>query len=278
MDVSLIICTRNRASQLAAAIETLRNLQFAGPWELIVVDNGSTDDTPAVLARFREDFPVSMTVGTEPRPGLARARNAGWPLAKGEIVAFLDDDCYPAEDWLEAVVQCFRENPKLGALGGRIVLHDPADYPITIQEQVHRQELQPGDFIPAGLIQGANFAFRREAIEAVGGFDGRLGPGTRFNCEDVDMVARVSAAGWLVAYDPRPLVRHHHGRQSADEAKRLMRDYDRGRGAYYLKCLANPKLRWTYLRVWLSKLLRQSVRKSCRELAAAAEFLVSGSS
>jgi glycosyltransferase involved in cell wall biosynthesis len=272
MDVSLILCTRNRAAQVAAALESLRALDFEGEWELIVVDNGSTDDTPRELARFQAAFPRKMTIAGEARLGLANARNCGWPLAQAAIVAFLDDDCYPVADWLTAIATCFAEDSRLGFVGGRVLLYDPTDQPITIQEQAFRQEFEPGDFIPPGLIQGANFAFRLEAIETAGGFDGRLGPGTRFSCEDVEMLARVSAAGWRGAYDPRPVVRHHHGRKTKAEVARLMREYDRGRGAYYARCLANPRLRWKYLRVWCGKLVRQSGRRSLRELAAAAEF------
>jgi hypothetical protein len=81
------------------------------------------------------------------------------------------------------------------------------------------------------------------------------------------------ANGWWGAYEPRPLVYHHHRRRT-EEALRLMRQYDRGRGAFYCKCILNSKLRVLYLRNWHKEMCRQPRRKTARELAAAAEFLV----
>jgi len=270
--VSLIICTRNRASQLAACLKTMTRLRSLSPWELIIVDNGSTDDTTAAIQRFRESYSGDVTALVEPLPGLGRARNRGWRAAQGEIVAFTDDDCYPDPHFLDQVVVGFGEDKRLGFMGGRILLHDPTDLPITLQEGEQREELPPGSFIRTGLIQGANFALRKAAVEAVGGFDDLFGAGALFACEDVDILARISAAGWLGAYDPRPLVYHHHGRKTEAEASRLMRGYDRGRGAYYAKCLLNPSLRKVYLRNWYWRVRKQSLGRSSRELVAAAEY------
>ena len=153
MKVSLVISTRNRASKLAACLETLTQLQSPFPWELIVVDNGSTDDTRATIQRFGSSCPGEVIVVVEPLPGLGRARNRGWRAARGEIIAFTDDDCYPEAHFLDHVVGCFEEDTKLGFVGGRILLHDPTDYAITIQERDQREELPPGSFIRPGLIQ-----------------------------------------------------------------------------------------------------------------------------
>jgi GT2 family glycosyltransferase len=169
---------------------------------------------------------------------------------------------------------CFDEDARLGYVGGRILLFDPTDYPLTIQESPARNEIAPGDFLPAGLIQGANLAARREALASVGGFDGRLGAGAWFPCEDVDVLARMSARGWRGAYDPRPVVYHHHRRKTRDEADRLMRQYDRGRGAYYAKCILNPALRGAYARNWYWRMRCQALGITLRELAAGTEFLV----
>jgi GT2 family glycosyltransferase len=205
-------------------------------------------------------------------PGLGRARNLGWRTARGEVVSFTDDDCYPDPDFLTSVLDAFRPNPLLGFLGGKILLYDPTDYKITIQEHDRNESLPPGSFIPAGLIQGANFSLRRAALEAVHGFDEMFGAGALFSCEDIDIVARVSAAGWEGAYDPAPLVYHHHGRKTDADASRLMRQYDRGRGAYYAKCLLNPVLRVTTLKHWYWNIRSQPKRTTGRELAAACEY------
>jgi glycosyltransferase involved in cell wall biosynthesis len=272
MQLSLVICTRNRASQLAESLRSLTRLQYSAPWELVIVDNGSNDETQDVIKSFRESFLLKTVV--EPQTGLGRAHNRGWTMSQGDIVAFTDDDCYPADDFLDSVVRCFEEDPRLGFIGGRILLHDPEDYRITIQEKASRHDLRPGDFLPTGLIHGANFACRRTALQSADGFDERFGPGALFNCEEVDVMARMLAGGWVGAYDPRPLVYHHHRRRTEVEASRLHRQYDRGRGAYYSKCMLNPKLRNTYLWNWCKAIRRQSLGTTARELAAAAEFLV----
>ena len=147
MQLSLVICTRNRAPQLAESLQTLTRLQCEVPWELIIVDNGSKDQTQDVIKNYGERLPLKTVI--EPQAGLGRARNRGWALSQGEIVVFTDDDCYPADDFLYSVVRCFEEDPRLGFIGGRILLHDPEDYRITIQEQAYRQNLCPGEFHPS---------------------------------------------------------------------------------------------------------------------------------
>jgi hypothetical protein len=194
-------------------------------------------------------------------------------MSQGDIVTFTDDDCYPAHDFLSSIVRCFEEDARLGFMGGRILLHDPKDYPVTIQEKACREDFRPGEFLPTGVIQGANFACRRTALESVGGFDERFGAGALFQCEEVDLMARMLARGWSGTYEPRPVVYHHHRRRTKQEAFRLMRQYDRGRGAYYSKCLLNPELRPKYLRNWYRAMLRQSVGTTAREMAAGVEFL-----
>ena len=272
MELSLIICTRDRASQLAESLRSLTRLQYPVPWELVIVDNGSADETQDVLKGYTKSLPLKIVI--EPQPGLGRARNRGWAMSTGNIVAFTDDDCYPAHDFLWSVARSFEEDPRLGFIGGRILLHDPEDYRVTIQEKICRRDLSPGEFLPSGLIQGANFAFRRTALESVNGFDERFGPGALFVCDDVDVMARMLARGWWGAYDPRPLIYHHHGRKSWKEASPLLRQYDRGRGAYYAKCILNPKLRTLYLRTWWEAMQQQPLRRTARELVAGAEFLV----
>lgn len=272
MQLSLVICTRNRASQLDESLRTLTRLRYPVPWELVIVDNGSKDETQDVIKNYEKSFLLKSVI--EPRAGLGRAHNRALGMSQGDIVAFTDDDCYPADDFLSWVVRCFTEEPRLGFIGGRVLLHDPEDYRITIQEKANRQDFRPGDFLPAGLIQGANFACRRTALESVNGFDERFGPGALFNCEEIDVMARMLARGWHGAYDPRPLVYHHHRRKTQLEALRLIRQYDRGRGAYYSKCILNPRLRTVYLRNWCKIMRRQGRRATGRELAAAAEFLI----
>jgi hypothetical protein len=213
-----------------------------------------------------------MKTVVEPTPGLSRARNKGWRAADGEFIAFTDDDCYPEENYLDAILACFKKDP-LGFIGGRILLYDQTDFPITIQELDRRVELRPGDFIPAGLIQGANFAFRRAALEKVNGFDDRMGPGTPFVCDDVEILARLVANGYVGTYDPSPVVYHHHRRKSAAEVASLAKSYDYGRGAYYAKCMLDPVMRKVYAKNWYRQIRNQSGLSTFRETVGAIRFL-----
>jgi glycosyltransferase involved in cell wall biosynthesis len=274
MTLSLVICTRNRAQQLARALESLLVLEYSEPWQLVLVDNGSTDDTQAVIKSFRTRFNQDLVSVTETRRGTGAARNRGWQSATHDIVIYIDDDCYPSPDFLMAMRTCFDADERIGVVAGRILLHDPADYPLTLRPQTAREHYAPGQFIEVGLFQTANCAFRRRALEAAHGFDVRFGAGALFPGEDADIVSRISADGWHAVFDPSPLVYHHHGRRAPDDISRQMALYDRGRGAVYAKCGLDPRLRSTYLRHWYWLMRIQPVAQTRRELLAAAEFLV----
>jgi glycosyltransferase involved in cell wall biosynthesis len=273
IDLSLVVCTRNRADQLHSALESYAALAYDGAWELVVVDNGSTDDTPALLRSFGEDFGGRMRVLCETQPGLARARNTGWRASSGRLVVFTDDDCYPQADYLVQVASCFQESP-LAFLGGRVLLFDPQDYPITIQLLNHRVDLPPRSYIRPGLIHGANFAFLRDVLVSIGGFDERLGAGTELYCaEDTDALARASANGYTGAYDPRPVVRHHHRRRDLDEIARIRRGHAIGAGAYHLKAVLNPRLSLRYSLRWLVAIYRARIKGALWHMQGAWRFV-----
>lgn len=254
-------------------LERVKRLKCDRDWQLVVVNNGSTDGTEALLRDLRGDVLPRLVVVDEPQPGLGRARNAGVRACRGELVVFTDDDCYPSDDLLLVAAEVFKD-PTLGFAGGRLLLYDPTDCRVAIVERTERREVRPGEFIAAGLISGANMAVRRAALEAAGGFDVDLGAGTPFPCEDVDMLARLSAAGWKGAYDPRLVVHHHHGRKTEAEAQALSRSYDIARGAYYAKCLLNPTLRRVYAKAWWRSLRRARCTRSLREIGGAVRYLV----
>lgn len=232
-DLSLIICTRNRCGQLVRCLESIRRLEFEQPWELIIVDNASSDATPAVIGRFIEAAPFPVRYVSEARLGLGNARNAGLAAASGEILAFTDDDCYPAPDFLSRVWSAFRD-PSFGYITGRILLHDPADLPIGTNESVKRVTFRGRSFINPGGVQGANMAFRRRTLAEVGGFDPLFGAGSLFPAEDLDAASRASLAGWSGQYCPDIVVHHHHGRRASD-SPRMWKSYGLGIGACYMK-------------------------------------------
>ena len=110
--LSLIISTRNRSSSLTRTLESLRKLRTCLSWELVIIDNGSSDDTQLIINRFVATFSgTGRAAGDEPKRGLANAHNAGFRKARSPICVFIDDDCYPSDDYLDAMSLCFAEDP-----------------------------------------------------------------------------------------------------------------------------------------------------------------------
>jgi glycosyltransferase involved in cell wall biosynthesis len=272
--VSLIVSTRNRATQLGRCLDAITQLRSTVQWELIVVDNASSDDTAEVVRKFSDLRSVHVHYVHQPLPGLSNARNAGFQRSRGSVVAFTDDDCYVREDYLERIVEAFRDRD-LGYVTGRILLHDPSDFPATINESLVPQEIPARSYIYAGMVKGANMAFRRQVLVEIGGFDPIFGSGAFFAADDCDAAARASLRGWRGRYDPDIVVSHHHGRKAADVGD-LFRAYDIGRGAYHMKLLVQERAFGPCLRGWLGLVSRAWARPSSMfwEIAGAAHFLL----
>jgi glycosyltransferase involved in cell wall biosynthesis len=250
--LSLVICTRDRAAKLKRCLRRVGEIKSAVKWELVVVNNGSHDDTAEVIDDFAQlaSFPVSQVY--EALPGNGRGRNAGLTLAHGDIVAFSDDDCYPSPDYVDRVVDLFRDS-RIGFAGGRITLYDPDDFPITIKESKSPQLFPPRSFIPPGEVHGANMMFRRRVLKEIDGFDNAFGAGALFSGDDIDACVKASFAGWWGMYSPEPVVAHHHERK-AQHIPALKRRYAIGRGAHLAKFTLNKASARVYAGVWLHRL------------------------
>jgi GT2 family glycosyltransferase len=274
-DLTIVICTRNRAGQLRGTLDSLMAMKTKRSWEAILVDNASIDGTEEVIRRASEAEP-RIRYSREERIGLNAARDSGWRAARSAIISWTDDDCYLAEDYVDAVLAAFDGRPDVGAVGGRILLFDPEDARVTIDERAHPVEIAPRSFVKAGAFKGANLSFRREALEKIGGFDPEFGVGSMFPGGDIDAVAAVLWAGFKARYDPRPIVHHHHRRRLPD-VPRLRAGYDRGRGAYYAKFLLRPECRRAFAAGWLGEVRRNlngaGLVQLSRELRSAATYL-----
>jgi glycosyltransferase involved in cell wall biosynthesis len=246
---SICISTRDRTVRLAAAVERIWALEGRESAELLVVDNGSSDGTDAMLRRMVASSPMPMKALNEPRPGVSHALNTALLASAGAIVILTDDDCLVRPDLLRRYAAIFAD-PRLGYAGGTIELHDPADFPIAISFERERIDLPPHEVVKPGLIQGANMAFRREALLEIGGFDPNFGAGAPFSGFDVDACGRASACGWAGCFDPGPAVAHHHGRKRA-AAMVLLDRYRRGAGAYYAKAILDSPWRGRICARWL---------------------------
>ncbi len=263
MTISLIICTRNRAGPLRRCLDAVASIRHDGDWELVIVDNGSTDATAATIAAFAAAQAFRVVPVQQPLKGLSNARNAGVAAARGTIILFTDDDCYVDPAILDATAAVF-DDPALGFATGRIRLFDPDDAPVTINESLVPQRFAPRQFLYSGAVKGANLAFRRAALAAImvngAAFDPLLGAGGRFPAgEDSDAAQRISLAGWAGAYDPTMIVDHHHGRRAGDVAT-LLRSYDQGRGAFHAKLVLQRGGRAMGLRAWAGLIKRAWLR------------------
>jgi glycosyltransferase involved in cell wall biosynthesis len=278
LEISLIVCTRNRASRLPEFLSRVGAVDFPNDrWELVLVDHASTDDTPELIERFAATSPFRVRTLRSTAKALAGAKNHGIAHAVGHILAFTDDDCYPRTDYLRAIAQVFAEHD-VGVMGGRVVLHDPTDARLSIRDIDQPTVIEPGTFVRAGTIHGANLAVVRDVVDAIGGFDPHFGPGTPcVAAEDVEYIARAVWSGWRARYDPRPVVAHHHGRKPGPETDRHRSGYDYGRGAYYTKFLLHPRARNVYLRRWFASSRDGSRalagRRVLREMAGGMRYL-----
>ena len=272
-ELSLVVSTRDRGEQLAACLDAVAGIRTAHHWELVVVDNGSRDGTSELLRDFARGAPMPVTLVHEPRPGLARARNAGVAAARAPLLAFTDDDCYPEADLVDRWVEVFAE-PAVGWGAGRILLHDPDDYPITISPETGQRAIPAGTFVEPGVVQGANMAFRRTVLDAIGGFDPALGPGGVFNFEDLDVASRACAAGVTGGFFPSPTVRHHHRRRDPAEIRALRRSYDHGRGAYFASLLLRPGTRRLAASAWRAALPWKTTSELLGEMVGAAHYVL----
>jgi len=214
--VSVVVCTRNRSAALAGALESVLAVDFdAAAWELVVIDNASTDDTPEVAARVAAANPGRVRLVVEPEVGLSAARNAGIEAAAAPIVAFMDDDAYPEPGWLTAIVDGF-DRPEVMCVGGPVAPLIEGELPDWFRGRFlpYLTVWDPGDE-PVELIyneypRGANVAYRRSGLERVGGFSPHLGRkgASLLSCEEIELCLRLERAGFVTLYQPAARVSH----------------------------------------------------------------------
>ena len=180
IQISVIVCTYNRADMLANALESLLQQTLAKDlFEIIVVDNASTDTTPAVVKSFQANHPEhNIGLMREDCLGLGYARNAGFRRAQGEYVAFMDDDAQASQDWLETALSCFQEiQPPPFAIGGKIlpIYNSPKPKWFKDEWETRTWGEQPRLLRKGESFSGSNMIFKKEVLQAYGGFDTRVG-------------------------------------------------------------------------------------------------------
>jgi len=250
--VSVVIATCANSETAVSCVEAIQSAA-SGPYEVIVVENRPARSTVKHALDERFDGDERVRYVEERRPGLACARNAGLRAARGELVAFTDDDVTVDPAWLPAIRASFEADPEVDCMTGLILpleLETPAQlllerfagYAKGFLPRVYALDNPPPDqpLFPytAGYFgSGANMAFRTEALRRLGGFDPVLGTGTRARgCEDLDVCIRVLNAGSRLAYEPRAVVWHRHPDTHAHLRRRAF-DYGTALGAMLTKHL-----------------------------------------
>lgn len=228
--VTVVVCTRDRPALLEQCLRAL-SLQTYPNFDVLVVDNGSTPVAPDVCRRWK------ATRVPAPIPGLTRARNIGARAARGDLVAFIDDDGVAEPGWLEAMVGDFRD-PSIAAVSGRVRYMKAIAGTRVISEMESTEDpARPRGRFDAntrdwfalacfgGVGDGGNMAFRRSVFAAGLAFDERLGRGRKLECGDEHVVfAALIAAGYRIAHNPEAIVRHPCPSTPATEQARRFRD------------------------------------------------------
>jgi glycosyltransferase involved in cell wall biosynthesis len=226
IDATVLIATYNRAALLDRTLASIRQLRVSAgrTWDVVVVDNNSSDDTRAVVERHALDFPVPLAYRVEARQGRSSALNAGIAMSSGAIVAMTDDDVLVDPGWLDAACDALLQpgEPAVAYAGGPVA-------PLWESPPPSWLDLSRGDLWGTIAIQdhggrafvyeemkkvplGANMAVRRSLVEAVGGFRPDLGrsSGRRLLGQEVpELLGRARAAGLRGVYVPAMRVQHH---------------------------------------------------------------------
>jgi glycosyltransferase involved in cell wall biosynthesis len=235
--ISVVVCTRNRAASLRTTLRSLAELRIPEglSWEVVVVDNNSTDDTSDVVGAFARTSGLNVRYVLETTPGLSFARNRGVAVSRGEIVACTDDDCLVDTDWLAAAAREFSSDTSISVLTGRVELHDLNDSRTGVRTHRVRTTIQSLAQL-TGLTIGCNMMFTRRTFDEVGEFDRQLGAGTTAaSAEDTDFLYRAYKRGLKIVYSPDVLLHHNHGRRTEEHVQACRRRNAMGRGAFYCK-------------------------------------------
>jgi GT2 family glycosyltransferase len=272
---TVVVCTRDRTASLAGCLPSLMRLEYPR-YEVVVVDNAPATEETAALVAAQYGTGARVRYVREERPGLSWARNRGLAEARGEIIAFTDDDVVVDPGWLAALAQAFASVPGAACVTGLTL---PAELETPAQEwfqqfggfnkgrSFERQIYDLGDHRPndplfpytAGRLgAGVNMAYRASVLRSMRGFDPVLG----MLCEDIDACFRVIVAGGALVVEPAAVLRHYDRREYADLLRQVHR-YGSGFAAFLIQRLISDPRR---------------ALDMARALPEAARYLLSGQS
>lgn len=242
VDVSILISTRNRASILRHTLQSLRNQHLNGiRWEIVVVDNGSSDDTAQVLHEAQSWLPLIPL--TEPTPGKNRALNRALDVVTGELLIFTDDDTEHTEQWVSELVAASRQWPEISIFGGPVIPLLPPETPEWIRQNRRITSIAFSHFDlnhtentrleDPTLPFGPNYALRATAVDGKR-FSLSLGPQAADPQsplgDETEFLARIYEENQQIGYVPRAKVFHRVEKHQLESAWLLNRAFRFGRG------------------------------------------------
>ena len=253
VNITVLICTYNRQQSLARALDSIAKSRLPASltWEILVVDNNSSDQTRKVIEEFCGRFPGRFRYLLEPHQGKSYALNAGIGESRGEVIAFVDDDVTVEPTWLHNLAAPILSGEYVGT-GGRILMEreysPPAWLPLNDQRSLaplvvfdlgtHACDLAEPPF-------GTNMAFRRSLFDKYGGFRADLGPrpGSEIRSEDTEFGWRLLAAGERLGYEGSAVVYHEVTKHRLTKRYFLAWFFAKGRGDA-LEVGVPPNVRW----------------------------------
>lgn len=245
MLLTVAICTRNRAALLRAAVESVLS-QLRPDTELVIVDNASTDETPAVAAAFAASS-AAVSVVRETELGLSVARNTALRVARGEYVIFLDDDATAEPGWLAAYAALFARPPAAEVIGagGAVFPRYDLTPPAWLDPMANTMDWsrEACVFKERGGPWGCNFALHRARTLALGGFNpalGRKGMGMGAH-EESDLFEKFQRAAGVFWWLPQARIRHHVATERLTLRFQMRSEFTGGRSAALCKLVQRPE-------------------------------------
>jgi glycosyltransferase involved in cell wall biosynthesis len=232
IQISVTVCTRNREASLAHTLESLLTASNLSKqdWELLVVtDSSSTDRTNSIAQEFAGSFPSHVRLLIQPNTGKSDALNAGIRAARGDVLAFTDDDCLCDEGYLPGIRAVFSD-PAIHAVAARELADIKGDAPRWLRRRLGEYDRGEAfcELPPGSLLFGSNMIVRRQVFARVGGFRPDLGPGGTGMAEDMEISMRITAAGYRLHYAPQILIRHQLAAERLTRRFFVVRSYREG--------------------------------------------------
>jgi L-malate glycosyltransferase len=280
MHLTVLLATRNRAGILREVLESYVYLSGASPWKIVVVDNGSTDDTRDTVGAFASALPIKYLY--EPQPGKTTALNSGIPEIEGDLTILTDDDAPPSAEWLQQYRQAAQAHPEYEIFAGPVVPRWPLLPASWISENVgvltgafaaSNPGLREGPLHDMGHVSGANFAVRSELV-VKHGFNSAIGPrsGTDYAMgSETEFLIRLTSAGYKTWWVEKAIVEHIIRPEQLSKAWVLERASRLGKGWCHQQSQWREAVQWFGVPRWLIRQLGAQAISVLRHSALGSE-------